>query len=130
MVSLTAPRPAGCSRPSFVPTPPTVPSFSRSRDDGIATGGTARAAIQSIRAQGPKAIILAVPVVSPDAITTLDSEVERIVCLHAPSDLFSIGLWYKDFEQVSDEEALRLLDRARQEQRQREEVDRPGTPIT
>jgi putative phosphoribosyl transferase len=87
-------------------------------DDGIATGGTVRAAIRSIRAQSPKAIVLAVPVASPDAIQALEPEVERMVCLQAPSDLYAIGIWYRDFTQVPDDEVLRLLDRARQEREQ------------
>jgi putative phosphoribosyl transferase len=84
-------------------------------DDGIATGGTARVAIQAIRAQAPKAIVLAVPVAAPDAVRELAPEVERVVCLRTPSELFAIGVWYQDFTQVSDDEVVRLLDRARRE---------------
>lgn len=87
-------------------------------DDGIATGGTIRAAIRSIRAQGPKAIVLAVPVATPGTVRALASEVERVVCLSTPVDLYAIGLWYADFAQVSDDEVVRLLDRARHEQEQ------------
>lgn len=89
-------------------------------DDGIATGGTVRAAIESIRAQRPAAIVLAVPVAAPEAIEALRPEVERIVCLRTPADLHAIGLWYLDFGQVSDEEVLRFLDRARREQMEAE----------
>jgi putative phosphoribosyl transferase len=85
-------------------------------DDGIATGGTVRAAIRAIRAQNPKSIILAVPVASPDAIEALEPDVERIVCLVAPSDLYAIGVWYWDFTQVADDEVVRLLERSRSEQ--------------
>jgi putative phosphoribosyl transferase len=84
-------------------------------DDGIATGGTVRAAIGSIRAQHPKAIVLAVPVASPEAVEELTHEVDRVVCLRTPADLYAIGLWYRDFGQVSDEEVIRLLERARRE---------------
>ena len=89
-------------------------------DDGIATGGTVLAAIRSIRAQEPKAIVLAVPVAAPDAIEVLTPEVDRLVCLKTPPDLYAIGLWYRDFSQVSDSEVVGLLNRARQEPREAE----------
>ncbi len=85
-------------------------------DDGIATGGTVHAAIRSIRAQAPRAIVLAVPVATPEVVEALGHEVERVVCLHTPADLYAIGAWYVDFTQVSDDEVARLLDRARREQ--------------
>ncbi len=82
-------------------------------DDGIATGGTALAAIRAVRAQRPKQIILAVPVAGPDAVSLLRREVDRVVYLRAPEVLYAIGTWYRDFSQVSDEEVLRILDEAR-----------------
>jgi putative phosphoribosyl transferase len=85
-------------------------------DDGIATGGTVRAAIRSIRAQGPKRVILAVPVVAAATVTTLEPEVDRLIYLRAPHELYAIGLWYDDFSQVPDEAVVRLLERARLEQ--------------
>ncbi len=85
-------------------------------DDGIATGGTVRAAIRSIRAQAPKQLVLAVPVVAFATVKTLAPEVDELVCLRQPHDLYAIGLWYDDFSQVSDEEVVRLLERSRQEQ--------------
>jgi putative phosphoribosyl transferase len=87
-------------------------------DDGIATGGTVRAAIRSIRAQNPKTIVLAVPVAAPDTIRALEPEVDRVVCLRMPENLYAIGLWYVDFTQVTDGEVVRLLERARDEQKE------------
>ncbi len=89
-------------------------------DDGIATGGTVRAAIGSIRTQHPRVIVLAVPVAAPEAVEALTPEVDRLVCLKTPPDLDAIGLWYVNFAQVSDEEVVRLLDRARREQTEAE----------
>ena len=85
-------------------------------DDGIATGGTVRAALQALRARDPKALILAVPVAARDSLRSLEPEVDQIVCLQIPSNLYAIGLWYEDFKQVSDDEVVHLLDRARREQ--------------
>jgi putative phosphoribosyl transferase len=82
-------------------------------DDGMATGATARAAAASIRAQNPRAIVLAIPVAEPIAVKAIAPEVDAIVCPRRPPDLQAIGLWYEDFRQVSEREALRLLARAR-----------------
>lgn len=87
-------------------------------DDGIATGGTMHAAIRSLRAGDPRAIVLAVPVASPDTLRELEGDVERTVCLLAPESLTAIGYWYRDFAQVPDEEVAALLERARREQRE------------
>lgn len=90
-------------------------------DDGIATGGTVRTVVESIRAEAPKKIVLAVPVAAPEVVRALASEVDRVVCLLTPADLYAIGLWYDDFEQVPDDEVVRLLERAREEQEQTQE---------
>lgn len=87
-------------------------------DDGIATGGTVHAAIRALRAQGPALIVLAVPVASPEALEELTPEVDRVVCLLAPSSMHAIGLWYQDFRQVANDEVVRLLESSREEQAQ------------
>jgi len=84
-------------------------------DDGIATGGTVRAALRAIKAAGPKHVVLAVPVASPDVLESFASEVDRIVCPLMPEELYAIGVWYEDFGQVSDDEVVRLLERSREE---------------
>jgi putative phosphoribosyl transferase len=84
-------------------------------DDGIATGGTARAALRSIRAQQPSSILLAVPVAAPEALEELAGEVDQVLCLLQPADLGAIARWYADFRQVSDEEVMAVLERARHE---------------
>ncbi len=83
-------------------------------DDGVTTGGTAHAAVESIRAEGPRQLVLAVPVASPGIISRLGQRVDRIVCLSTPNELYAIGLWYDDFPRVTDEQAMRFLERARQ----------------
>jgi putative phosphoribosyl transferase len=88
-------------------------------DDGIATGDTVRAALQAIRAERPKRLVLAVPVASPDALDELAQEADQIACLLAPSSLHAIGLWYRDSRQVSNEQVLRLLAQRREELVQR-----------
>jgi len=85
-------------------------------DDGIATGGTMRAAIRAVRKRHPARLILATPVASPDVIADLRQEVDEVVCLHQPEPMLAIGLWYEDFRQVPDEEVARILARAAQQQ--------------
>jgi putative phosphoribosyl transferase len=89
-------------------------------DDGLATGVTARAAIEALRRRAPQHLVLAVPVCAVQTEEALYSEVDELVCLKAPSDLMAIGLWYEDFEQVEDEEVIALLERARREQEERD----------
>lgn len=81
-------------------------------DDGVATGATARAACQVVRAQGAAYVVLAVPVASPDAAGRLRAEVDEVVCLSTPHLFSAVGEWYRDFSQTSDEEVIALLARA------------------
>lgn len=83
-------------------------------DDGIATGGTVRAALRAIRRRHPARIVLATPVASVDVINDLRTEVDEIVCLRPREDLTAIGLWYEDFSATSDDEVVALLDKSRQ----------------
>ena len=78
-------------------------------DDGLATGGTARAALRALRARGPERLVLAVPVGAPETIDTLASECDEVVCLVAPEVMWAIGYWYEDFGQTSDAEVNALL---------------------
>lgn len=84
-------------------------------DDGIATGGSIRAALRGVRNQGPKTVILAVPVAPADTIESLRSEVDDIVCLSIPPMFFGIGEFYEDFHQLTDAEVIRLLQQAQPE---------------
>lgn len=78
-------------------------------DDGLATGITAQAAIRSLRKQKPKAIVLAAPVGASDTIERLREEADQVLYLQAPYDFNAVGLWYRNFEQLSDEDVTRLL---------------------
>jgi putative phosphoribosyl transferase len=83
-------------------------------DDGIATGGTMRAAIRAVKKQHPERLVVAVPVATPSTIESLADDVDEIVALATPDNLYAIGLWYEDFRQVPDNQVIRLLDEARQ----------------
>lgn len=81
-------------------------------DDGIATGSTAAAACAVVRAMGAARVVLAVPVAPPDAVARLRTEADEVVCLSTPRALRSVGEWYRDFSQTSDDEVVVLLTRA------------------
>ncbi|MFE7520813.1 phosphoribosyltransferase family protein [Streptomyces halstedii] len=81
-------------------------------DDGVATGATARAACRVVREQGATHVVLAVPVASPDVVARLRDDVDEVVCLSTPALFSSVGEWYQDFSQTSDDEVVALLARA------------------
>ncbi len=82
-------------------------------DDGIATGGTARVAVQVARVMGARKVVVAVPVAPPETVARLRSEADQVVCLLVPPHFVAVGQWYENFEQTSDREvgaALREAD--------------------
>ena len=82
-------------------------------DDGLATGATARAALRALRREQPAELVLAVPVGPPDAHRLIANDADCVVLVAAPARLSSVGQWYDDFTQTSDEEVLALLAEAR-----------------
>ncbi len=78
-------------------------------DDGIATGSTMIAALQGLKAQKPREVIVAVPVGSPDRLDEVRGWCDEVVCLLRPETFWAIGQFYADFRQVEDEEAVELL---------------------
>ena len=82
-------------------------------DDGIATGATMVATLHVLNAQKPHELIVAVPVAPPDTLEKLRPQCSRLECLLAPADFDAISQFYGDFQQVKDEEAVRLLRESR-----------------
>ena len=78
-------------------------------DDGIATGATMRVALQAVRRRNPAHLVLAVPVAPPETLAEFRKEADEAVCLETPSMLGAIGLYYRDFHQMSDAEVTDLL---------------------
>jgi putative phosphoribosyl transferase len=85
-------------------------------DDGIATGATLRAAIAALRQQDPARIVVAVPVAPPSTCNQLQAEVDDVICVLAPEELYAIGVWYENFSQTTDDEVCDRLARANQGQ--------------
>ena len=82
-------------------------------DDGLATGATMRAAARAAREQQPAEIVAAAPVAARETLEQLRREADAVVCVHAPEDFSSVGEWYADFEQTTDEEVRELLEKAK-----------------
>jgi len=82
-------------------------------DDGVATGGTAVAALRWARARGAKRVLLAVPVAPPEAVHRLEQEADEVRVLATPEPFYAVGQWYDNFPQVSDQRVVELLAESR-----------------
>ncbi|HEY9618046.1 MAG TPA: phosphoribosyltransferase [Microcoleaceae cyanobacterium] len=78
-------------------------------DDGLATGATMRVAVQAVRQACPQQVIVAVPIGAPETCQELKTEAEQMICLETPRRFSSVGSWYDDFSQTTDEEVSTLL---------------------
>jgi predicted phosphoribosyltransferase len=83
-------------------------------DDGVATGGTAIAALRWARAAGAREVVLAIPVAPPQAIPMLETEADRVVALATPDRFHAVGQWYRDFDQVADRAVVAALQASRE----------------
>ena len=78
-------------------------------DDGLATGASMRAAATALREEAPAEIVVAVPVAAARTCATLQRIVGRVVCLYTPEPFHAVGLYFRNFEQLGDDEVRRLL---------------------
>jgi putative phosphoribosyl transferase len=97
-------------------------------DDGLATGLTGAVAVQIAKNHQAKKIVLALPVCSQPAAIRLADITDDLVCLETLADLTSIGSYYYDFSQVSDDEALGLIKSANAVTLTNLEPDLPSSP--
>ncbi|MFN9347038.1 MAG: phosphoribosyltransferase [Planctomycetota bacterium] len=80
-------------------------------DDGIATGSTMLAALQTVRAKGPRELIVAVPVAPLVQLKHISQHCDRLVCLHSPADFVAVGQFYDSFEPVEDQQVEQYIRR-------------------
>jgi putative phosphoribosyl transferase len=78
-------------------------------DDGVATGHTLLSTLEMIKKESPKKLVIAVPVASRQAAQKLSEVVDEFVCVWIPSRFQSVGEFYSDFTQVSDEDVITML---------------------
>ena len=79
--------------------------------DGAATGATFEVAVKWAEAKGARKIIAALPVAPPDTVARIAPEVDELIVLEAPEHFDAVGQFYRNFDQVSDEEVIQLLHR-------------------
>ncbi len=82
-------------------------------DDGIATGGTVRAALKALAAAGTKKVLLAVPVAPSDVLPEMRALCDEVICLLSPEPFYAVGAHYRNFTQTEDREVVDLLAKAR-----------------
>jgi len=95
-------------------------------DDGIATGGTARAALEVARAHGARRVVLAVPVAPPDTVADMATVADEVVVVETPTPFHAVGEWYARFTQTPDDDVIRLLEAAAPAAVMAEDDDPPG----
>jgi len=78
-------------------------------DDGLATGSTMRAAAQAVRAHQPSRVVVAVPVGARETCGDLAADADEVFCARMPVPFSSVGQWYLNFDQTTDEEVRELL---------------------
>jgi putative phosphoribosyl transferase len=83
-------------------------------DDGAATGTTMKVAIRALKRRSPTAIVVALPIAPPETVADLSQEADRIVCLAQPPHFRALGYYYRNFEQLDDEDVLAALGRGQE----------------
>ncbi len=90
-------------------------------DDGLATGGTARVAVDVARARGARRVVVAVPVAPMETVVRLREVADDVICLLTPPDFLAVGRWYDNFDPTPDDEVARIV--------QSSLADRSRTPV-
>jgi predicted phosphoribosyltransferase len=81
-------------------------------DDGIATGATISAASKWLKKKkNCKELIIAVPVAPKDIAEKLKKVADRVIIPYSPSSFESVGQFYQDFSQVSDNQVKTIMHR-------------------
>ncbi len=83
-------------------------------DDGVATGATMKAAVETLKRERVGMLIVAVPVAPPATAAELQRTVDVFVCLDMPEDFMAVGCCYSEFPQVTDAEVVKLLGKFRE----------------
>lgn len=79
-------------------------------DDGLATGATMQACVERVKAAGAASVVVAVPVGAPSTVDEIERAADRVVAIEEPRNFGAVGSHYRDFRQVTDEEAIELLE--------------------
>lgn len=80
-------------------------------DDGLATGASMIAALHAARAKQPQRLVCAVPVAAPDSLERIRPFADEVVCLETPAEFYAVAQFYREFQQIEDQEVISLLAR-------------------
>lgn len=78
-------------------------------DDGIATGATMKAAVETLKKEKIERVVVAAPVAPLQTAQEFKRIADEFICLETPSDFLAVGSYYRDFEQVSNEQVVEML---------------------
>jgi predicted phosphoribosyltransferase len=78
-------------------------------DDGIATGSTMMAALETVRPQRPRRLYMAVPVAPRDRLSAFEERCDRVICLRTPAEFWAVGQFFESFPTVEDEDVVEIL---------------------
>lgn len=78
-------------------------------DDGACTGATVIAAARWIRKQGPRKLIIALPVASKAVMKLLNGEVDAVEVLRSPRNFKAVGQFYQDFNDITDDQVIEIM---------------------
>lgn len=81
-------------------------------DDGIATGSSMIAALRSLKEDKPEKLIAATAVAPLEGLQAIKSYADEVEALLVPEEFYSVGQFFEEFKQVSDEEVIRILNRS------------------
>ncbi|MFM1802913.1 MAG: hypothetical protein RJA81_2265 [Planctomycetota bacterium] len=79
-------------------------------DDGLATGATMISAILEIRSHQPQSVIVAIPVAASSSLEQVRNLADEVICLVDDPDFQAVGYYYQNFQQVEDQEVIKLLE--------------------
>ena len=79
-------------------------------DDGVATGSTMLAALEQVRARGPRKLVAAMAVAPPETVAKLSRVADEVVCLASPEPFIAVSLYFQDFSQIGDDEVMAILE--------------------
>jgi predicted phosphoribosyltransferase len=79
-------------------------------DDGLATGASMRAAVLALRKQDPGAVVVAVPVGSPETCRAIGADADEVLCVRMPDRFLAVGQAYHDFSPTGDDEVRGILE--------------------
>lgn len=81
-------------------------------DDGLTPSVVARAAIRALREHNPAHLVFGAPVCAAESADCLCAEADAVLHVRSPREFHALGLWYRNFTPLGDDDVTRILTRA------------------